>query len=114
MKRKKLPAYVFLAGIILSIVLGLGFTANPYVITLLGLLAVINGLFAAGKIEKKLGLILAMALVVVGVGSIADVFGVIPFAGMYAAAIITNIGVFFGLTGATIVGVIGYNSFSGK
>lgn len=112
--KKKIPAYVFLAGIILSIVLALGFTTNPYAIMILGLLAIINGLFVAGKIDKKLGLMLAITLVVVGFASIADVFGVIPFVGIYAAAIITNIGAFFGVTGATLVGVIGYNSFRGK
>ncbi len=111
---KKLPAYVFLAGIILSIILALGFTTNPYAIVLLGLLAIINGLFVAGKIKPQLGLLLAIAFVVVGFASIADVFGVIPVAGIYAAAMITNIGVFFGITGATLVGVIGYNAFRGK
>ena len=105
-KTNKLPAYVFLAGIILSILLALGFTTNPYVIALLGALAVINGLFVAGKINKQLGLLLAIAFVVVGFASIADIFGVTPVAGFYAA--------FFGITGATLVGVIGYNSFRGK
>lgn len=111
---KKMPGYIFLIGLLLAVILGLGVTANPYVILLLSLIAIANGYLVGQKINKQLGLWIAIALGIVGVSGLATALGGIPQIGIYLANIMTNIGTFFTLIAVTIVAVICYKSFGEK
>jgi len=108
---KEIGRYAFLAGVLLSVVLGLVETAAGLA-WLVALLAVAVALLNIQTKETMKLLLWTIGMGVVGIGTIAANFAGIPAIGETLAVVITNVGVFFMTVAAVFLLKIGYAMFS--
>jgi len=103
--------YAFLAGLLLSVVLGL-VEAAAGIAWLIALLAIVVALLNIQAKETQKLLLWTIGMGVVGVGAIAANFAGLPAVGPVLATTITNIGIFFMTISAVFLLKIGYAIFS--
>ena len=108
---KELGRYAFLAGLILSVLLGLVEIAAgvAWLVAVLGIAVALLNIQA--KETMKL-LLWTIGVGVVGVGAIAANYAGIPAVGPVLATTIINIGIFFMTISAVFLLKIGYAIFS--
>jgi hypothetical protein len=107
---KEMGRYAFLAGLLLSVVLGLTEVAAGLA-WLVALLAVAVAVLNIQAKETMKLLLWTIGMGVIGVGAMAANFAGIPAIGETLAAVITNIGVFFMTVSAVFLLKIGYKMF---
>lgn len=101
----KAGAWAFLVGIVIAVVVGIfwekwieGSDVAPYVSGLLAILGLIVGIiafFGLGTITKEeVPNFLVAALVIVGIGATATLFGMVPLIGWLFEGIATTLAVF--------------------